>query len=228
MVAHFAWSDDRPFPVFSLVTVANGRQLLCPLSVTSHRFPIFMRGHFCPLSSSWLPIRMERGGLFQVCSISHTNCKQHIPVPFSTSIERVGEQASEITVRRDTLARVCGRSDFWGASSWLLTWSVRPGAASTSCCSSSSRGDECCCYSSRWPFEGLHGVYLPASTSYGYIKQTHEMSCVNGATDALSTGPSAGYTLFFVFVHVSLLFAAYVSSYTHMSSHISHCFSGLN
>jgi hypothetical protein len=52
MVAHFAWSDDRPFPVFSLVTVANGRQLLCPLSVTSHRFPIFMRGHFCPLSSS--------------------------------------------------------------------------------------------------------------------------------------------------------------------------------
>jgi hypothetical protein len=71
MVAHFAWSDDRPFPVFSLVTVAyfaesNDRlfpvfllvmvgnicQLLCLLSVTGHRFPVFICDHFCPLSSS--------------------------------------------------------------------------------------------------------------------------------------------------------------------------------
>jgi hypothetical protein len=42
------------------------------------------------------------------------------------------------------------------------------------------------------------------------------MSRVNGATGALSIGPSAGYTLFFVFVHVSLLFTAYASSYTHI------------
>jgi hypothetical protein len=43
---------------------------------------------------------------------------------------------------------------------------------------------------------------------------------VNGATDALSIGPSDGYTLFFVFVHVSLLFTAYANSYTHMHIHI--------
>jgi hypothetical protein len=110
---------------------------------------------------------MERGGLFQSSNISHTNCKQHIPVPFSTSTDRVGEQASKIVVRRDTLARVCGWSDFWGASSRLLAWSVRPGAASTSWCSSSFRGDECCCYSSRRSFEGLHGVHHPASTCTG-------------------------------------------------------------
>jgi hypothetical protein len=31
--------------------------------------------------------------------------------------QRVGEQASKITVCRETLARVCGRSGFWGAYS---------------------------------------------------------------------------------------------------------------
>jgi hypothetical protein len=43
------------------------------------------------------------------------------------------------------------------------------------------------------------------------------MSRVNGATDALSIGPSAGYNLFFVFVHILLLFTTYMSSdtYTH-------------
>jgi hypothetical protein len=143
----------------------------CFLAVTGRRFPVFMHECFCLLSSSWLPIRMERGGLFQVSNISHTNCKQHIPVPFFASTERVGEQVSEIAVRRDTLARVCGRSDVWGAFSWLLAWSVRPDAASTSWCSSSFQGDECCCYSSRWPFKVLHDVHLHASTLYGYMEQ---------------------------------------------------------
>jgi hypothetical protein len=46
------------------------------------------------------------------------------------------------------------------------------------------------------------------------------MSRVNGATDALSIGPSAGYNLFFVFVHILLLFTAYVSSDTHMHIHV--------
>jgi hypothetical protein len=81
-------------------------------------------------------------------------------------------------------------------------------------------GDMCCCPSSRRPFEGLHGVHLPSSTSYGYIKQTHEMSCVNGATDALNIGTSTWYTLFFIFVYVSFLFTAYASSYTHMHIHV--------
>jgi hypothetical protein len=46
------------------------------------------------------------------------------------------------------------------------------------------------------------------------------MSRVNGATDALSFSLSAGYTLFFVFVHVSLLFTTYASSYTHIHIHV--------
>jgi hypothetical protein len=46
--------------------------------------------------------------------------------PTSVSTESVGEQASEITVRRATLARVCGRSGFWGAYSRLLASSTRP------------------------------------------------------------------------------------------------------
>jgi hypothetical protein len=58
--------------------------------------------------------------------ISHTHCKQHVPVPSSTSIERVGEQASEIVVCKDTLAWVCWRLGFWGAYSRLLASFVRP------------------------------------------------------------------------------------------------------
>jgi hypothetical protein len=69
-------------------------------------------------------------------------------------------------------------------------------------------------------FEGLHCVHLPASTAYDYIEHTHEMSHVNRATDALSIGPSAGYNLFFVFVHILLLFTAYGSSDTHMHIHV--------
>jgi hypothetical protein len=46
------------------------------------------------------------------------------------------------------------------------------------------------------------------------------MSRVNGATDALSIGPSVGYTLFLVFMHILLFFTAYVSSDTHIHIHI--------
>ena len=46
------------------------------------------------------------------------------------------------------------------------------------------------------------------------------MSHVNGATDTLSISPSAGYNLFFVFVHILLLYTAYVSSDTHMHIHV--------
>jgi hypothetical protein len=70
--------------------------------------------------------------------------------------------------------------------------------------------------SSPAPFEGLNCVHLPASTAYDYIEHTHEVSRVNGAANALSIGPSAGYTLFLVFVHILLLFTAYVSSDTHI------------
>jgi hypothetical protein len=43
------------------------------------------------------------------------------------------------------------------------------------------------------------------------------MSHVNGATSALSIGPSIGYSLFLIFVHVILLFTTTVSSYAHTS-----------
>jgi hypothetical protein len=62
--------------------------------------------------------------------------------------------------------------------------------------------------------------HLPALTMYDYIEHTHEMSRVNGATDALRIGPSAGYSLSLVFVHILLLFTAYVSSDTHMHIHV--------
>jgi hypothetical protein len=52
------------------------------------------------------------------------------------------------------------------------------------------------------------------------IDHTHEMFRVNGATNTLSIGPSAVYNLFFVFVHILLLFTAYVSSDTHMHIHV--------
>jgi hypothetical protein len=70
--------------------------------------------------------------------------------------------------------------------------------------------------SSLAPFEGLHCVHLSTSIAYDYIEHTDEMSLVNGATDALSIGPSAGYNVFFVFMHILLLFTIYVSSDTHM------------
>jgi hypothetical protein len=86
--------------------------------------------------------------------------------------------------------------------------------------------------SSSASFEGLHCVHLPASISYDYIEHTHEMSRMNGATDVLSIGPSRGYFLFSIYVHVSFLFTAYANSgtciCTYMSLYISHCYSGLN
>jgi hypothetical protein len=74
--------------------------------------------------------------------------------------------------------------------------------------------------SSSVSFVGLHCVHLPASTVYDYIEHTHEMSHVNGATDALSIGSSTGYILFLVIVHVLLLFTVYVSSDTYIRIHV--------
>jgi hypothetical protein len=60
--------------------------------------------------------------------------------------------------------------------------------------------------SSSTPFELLHCVHLSASTAYDYIEHTHEMSHVNGATDALSIGPSAEYNLFFIFIYFTIVY----------------------
>jgi hypothetical protein len=70
-------------------------------------------------------------------------------------------------------------------------------------------------FSSPTPFERLHCVHLHASTVYDYIEHTHEMSHVNGVTDALSIGPFAGYILFLVVVHDLLLFTAYIRHIHH-------------
>jgi hypothetical protein len=128
-----------------------------------------------------------------------------IAVPPSVSIESVREQASEIAVRREILAWGCGQSVF---------------GERTHNCSLRLLDQHWSSSSSSAPFEGLHCVHLPASTAYNYIEHTHEMSRVNGATDALSIGPSAGYIVFLVIVHVLLLFTAYVSSDTHMHIHV--------
>jgi hypothetical protein len=136
---------------------------------------------------------------------SQTRCIQPIPIPSSASTVSVGEQASEIIVHRETLVRVCMRSGFWGAYSRLLASSTRPALIKL------------------LDADAVRGTTLrtlPASTVYDYIEHTHEMSRVNGATDALSIDLSAGYTLFLVFVHTLLLFIAYVSSDTHMHIHV--------
>jgi hypothetical protein len=126
-------------------------------------------------------------------AISHTRCKQHVLIPPSASTNRVGEQASEIAVCWGTHARVCGRSGFSGGYSRLLASSVRLAALRLLLLFIFQR-----------PFEGLRGVHLSASTVYDYIEHTHEMSHVNRVTDVLSIGPSAGYFLFYIHVHVSL------------------------
>jgi len=59
---------------------------------------------------------------------------------------------------------------------------------------------------SRWTFEGLHCEHRPASIVVCYIEQ-HTMSTrVNGATGALSMGPSAGYISIFELVKFNLIF----------------------
>jgi hypothetical protein len=149
------------------------------------------------------------------CTVSYT-LHTAIPVPPFASTESVGEQVFEIAVRRATLARCAGDQVF---------------GERTRDCSRRPLDQHWSSFSSPTPFEGLHFIYLPASTAYDYIEHTHEMSRVNGATDALSVGPSARYTLFLVFVHILLLFTAMwvvIHICTYMSSHTSLWFSGLN
>jgi hypothetical protein len=157
-------------------------------------------------------------------------CKQHVHVPSSASTES-GRGGLLNSVCGDTHARMCERYQIFGEG--IHDYSRDPSI------------QRCFVYISfcvvfpmrrvllfvfRRPFEGLHCVQLSTSTYYDYIEYTHEMSRVNGATDTLSIGPSVGYILFFVFVHVLLLFIANASIHTckYMSLHISHYFSILN
>jgi hypothetical protein len=158
------------------------------------------------LPSLYVCINMEEVDALPVMrTVSQTHCTQPILVPPSASIERVGEQAYKIVICRGTLARCAGDQVFWER---------------TRDCSLRQLDQRWLRSSSSAPFEGLHCVHLPASTLYDYIEHTHKMSRVNGATDALSIGPSAGYILFFVFVYVLLLFTAYASSHIHMHIHV--------
>jgi hypothetical protein len=173
----------------------------------------------------------REGGLFQLCAISHTHYKQHVPVPSSMSIEKVGESLRNRRLQIYTCmgvqvirflesifatARVIRSTHRFFF--YILFFVVFPGR-------------RVLLFLFRRPFKGLYGVHLPASNLYGYIEHTPEMSRVNGAIDALSIGPSTGYIMFFVFVHVLLLFTTYASSYTHMHIHVityRTLFSGLN
>jgi hypothetical protein len=127
---------------------------------------------------------MEREDSLRLRGISSlANCKQHIPVPSSASTGRVGEQASEITVRSDILAWVCERHQIFGkhirncSRDLFLFFVVFPER-------------RVLLIFFRRLFEGLQGVHLPASNLYGYIEHIHEVSHVNGAIDALSIGLS--------------------------------------
>jgi hypothetical protein len=88
---------------------------------------------YCPLASLCVCVYIRGGGLLLVTTKvrentqhSQTRCVRPILVPPSASTDSVGEHASEIAVRRETLARVCGQSGFWGAYSRLLALSTYP------------------------------------------------------------------------------------------------------
>jgi hypothetical protein len=150
-------------------------------------------------------------GLFQVRAISHTCCKQHVPVLSSVSIYWVEEHASEIAVRKDTGVRAIR---FLGAYSRLHVWSVRPTLLRLHMILRRlSQEMRVLLFFFRRPFERLHCIHLPASNS-------HEMSRANGTTYVLSISPSTVYFLFFVFVRVLSLFTVYASSHTHINIHI--------
>jgi hypothetical protein len=141
---------------------------------------------------------------------SQTCCVQPIPVPQSVSTDCGRAGLRNHRPQRDTCTSVRAIR-FLGSILATARFVLSSNADQSS--------------SSPTPFEGLHCVHLHVSIAYVYIEHTHEMSRVNGATDALSIDPSAGYNLFFVFVHILLLFTAYVSSDTHAHTcrHIHHC-----
>jgi hypothetical protein len=66
---------------------------------------------------------------------------------------------------------------------------------------------------------GLHYIHLSASIAYDYTEHKHEMFRVNETTDALSIGPSAGYSVLRICVYFTV-FSAYVSSDIHMDIHV--------
>ena len=85
--------------------------------------------------------------------------------------------------------------------------------------------------SSPAPFEGLHCVHLPASTTYDYIEHTHEMASVNGATEPWASVPPQGTicSLYLCIFYCCLLLTwVVIHICTYISSHTSLWFSGLN
>jgi hypothetical protein len=120
-------------------------------SVTG-RFPVLIVRPF--LSVALLPpsncYKKGEGGLssYYTWYLSHALQTTHPHPTFCT--ERVEEQASEIAVRRDTLARVCRRYQIFGECNRDCSLdSFDPAvASSTSWSVSSSPCDTCCCSSS--------------------------------------------------------------------------------
>jgi hypothetical protein len=75
-------------------------------------------------------------------------------------------------------------------------------------------------FSSLWPFVGLHGEYLPASTVVHDFEQ-RTMSGANGASDALGMGPYAGYTLNSLITALCVLTVSIAMSYMHVVAFVS-------
>jgi hypothetical protein len=163
-----------------------------------------MRDRFCPLSFSLLltAYKNGEGGLFQLRESSHANCKQHIPVPSSASTESGRAGLRNHRPQRYTCTGV--RAIRFLGSVFVT--------ARVICLSS--------CFVRRLPELTRPAALLPGDrsrdcTAYIFLHRLRTATS-NKHTRCLS----AGYTLFFVFVHVSLLFTAYASSYTHMHIHV--------
>jgi nitrate reductase NapE component len=144
--------------------------------------------------------------------VSQTRCIQPILVPPCASIERVGEQTSEIVVRRGTLARVCGRTGFCRLYSQLL-------ASSASVLRHRHRSRDCSEYIC------LHQVCTTTSNIHSRCLVWMETLMPLVSVALLGT---------FCFQHLCmfhfclLLMQLVVHKCTYMSSHTSHWFSRLN
>jgi hypothetical protein len=118
------------FPVLWLVTDCNGCQLVTDVTDGVSFWLAVTVALIATVTVRWPPstrVYIRRWGCFwwrQHNEQSQTHCTQSFPSHLLRA-QSVEEHASEIVVRRATLARVCGQSYFWGAYSRLLASSAQ-------------------------------------------------------------------------------------------------------
>jgi hypothetical protein len=162
-----------------------------------------------PLLSAPLPLRVykyEGGGRSSSYMNRHSDAL-HLAHSYPTFCKHreSGKEGLRNRCPQRYTCTMCVRSRFWGAYSRLLASSARLALIL---------------------FFVVDVVWETALRTPAYIDfvrlyrtYTRDVSC-DRATDALSIGLSAGYILFFVSVHVLLLFTAYASSDIHMHTHV--------